>query len=108
MREVVPDWLHRHGLGPLRRAKLWVLSEEEDYDAEATRPDTPELLSAADVADVLDVSRQRVHQLATSHPRFPEPYARLATGPIWTLPVIEHFRDTWDRRPGRRRVAAVG
>jgi len=44
----------------------------------------------------LDVSRQRVHQLATSHPRFPEPYARLATGPIWTLPAIEHFRDTWD------------
>ena len=71
-------------------------------------PVSPELLSAADVADVLDVSRQRVHQLATSHPRFPEPYVRLATGPIWTLPVIEHFRDTWDRRPGRRRVVAVG
>ena len=104
---VLEDWLRRHGLGPLRRAKLRVLSEE-DYDAEATRPDTPELLSAADVADVLDVSRQRVHQLATSHPRFPEPYVRLATGPIWTLPVIERFRDTWDRRPGRRRRTAVG
>jgi hypothetical protein len=92
---VLEEWLHRHGLDPLRRAKLRVLSEG-DYDAEATRPDTPELLSATEVADALDVSRQRVHQLTTSHPRFPEPYARLATGPIWTLPAIEHFRDTWE------------
>lgn len=74
----------------------------EVFEAHAFRPDTPELLSAVDVAEELGVSRQRVWQLAHVHPGFPAPYARLGTGPVWTLPVIEHFRDTWDRRPGRR------
>lgn len=78
------------------------------YEVEALEPDTPELVSAADAAIILGVTRQRVHQLATEHPRFPAPYARLATGPIWTVPTIEHFRDTWDRRPGRRRVVTAG
>jgi len=78
------------------------------YQAEALKPDTPELASAADAAVILGVTRQRVHQLVTEHPRFPAPYARLATGPIWTVPTIEHFRDTWDRRPGRRPVATAG
>lgn len=74
------------------------------YEAEAFG--TPQLASAADVATILGVTRQRVHQLATEHPRFPAAYARLATGPIWTVPTIEHFRDIWE--PGRRRVAAAG
>ena len=77
------------------------------YEAQAHKPDTPQLASAADAATILGVTRQRVHQLMTEHPRFPAPYARLATGPIWTVPTIEHFRDTWDRKPGRRRIAAA-
>lgn len=80
----------------------------EQLEVEAFTPDTPELVSAADVAEILGVTRQRVHQLATAHSDFPAPYARLATGPIWTLPTIEHFRGNWDRRPGRRRMASVG
>lgn len=71
------------------------------YEAEAFRPDTPELLSASDVANELGVSRQRVYQLQTGHPTFPAPYARLGTGPIWTRPVIEHFAQTWVRKSGR-------
>lgn len=70
-------------------------------EADALRPDTPELLAATDVAGLLGVSRQRVHQLATDHPQFPAPYARLGSGPIWTRPVIEHFAANWARKPGR-------
>ena len=72
----------------------------ELYEAEALRPDTPELLAASDVGEVLGVSRQRVHQLATDNARFPAPYVRLGSGPIWTRPAIEHFAKHWDRRPG--------
>lgn len=67
----------------------------------ATRPDTPELLAATDVALLLGVSRQRVHQLATENPQFPAPYARLGSGPIWTRPAIEQFAQVWERRAGR-------
>jgi hypothetical protein len=67
----------------------------------AMRPDTPELLAATDVAEVLDVSRQRVHQLATGHKAFPAPFVRLGSGPVWTRPAIEHFASVWDRKPGR-------
>lgn len=74
----------------------------EIAEAEAFKPDTPPLLSSPDVAEMLGVSRQRVHQLDRGHPQFPPPYARLGAGPIWTLPQIEHFAKIWDRRPGRR------
>jgi hypothetical protein len=73
----------------------------EIYEAEALRPDTPEMLAATDVAEVLKVSRQRVHQLHSERADFPAPYARLGSGPIWTRPAIEAFDRTWTRRPGR-------
>ena len=73
----------------------------EIYEAESERPDTPELLAATDVAELLGVSRQRVHQLHSDHPRFPAPYVRLGSGPIWTKPAIEHFAEVWTRKPGR-------
>lgn len=69
-------------------------------DLHAMQPDTPELLAATDVAEVLGVSRQRVHQL-TARPDFPAAYVRLGSGPVWTRPAIEHFDRIWDRKPGR-------
>lgn len=79
----------------------------ELYEAEALRPDTPELLAAGDVGELLGVSRQRVHQLATENARFPASYLRLSSGPVWTRPAIEHFAAHWDRRPGRPARKAV-
>ncbi|MFN2496739.1 MAG: hypothetical protein ABR608_12650 [Pseudonocardiaceae bacterium] len=76
----------------------------EQFETEALRPDFPELASAADAADILGVSRQRVHQLAASNTRFPAPVARVATGPLWTVPAIEHFAQVWERKPGRPSV----
>ena len=77
------------------------------YEAEMLRPDGPDLLAASDVGAVLGISRQRVHQLANEHDRFPEPYVRLGSGPVWTRPAIEHFAAHWDRRPGRPARKAV-
>lgn len=70
----------------------------------ALRPDTPELMAATDVAELLGVSRQRVHQLAADRPDFPVTYARLGTGPIWARPAIEAFARSWPRKPGRPAV----
>lgn len=77
------------------------------YAADVLRPDTPRLLAATDVAEVLGVSRQRVHQLHGEHPQFPAPYTRLGSGPIWTLPAIERFARVWTRKPGRPAATAV-
>jgi hypothetical protein len=90
-------------LGADLRAQLVDLrvTTPERFEAEALRPDFPPLASAADAAEILGVSRQRVHQLAASNTRFPAPVARVGTGPLWTVPAIEHFADVWDRRPGR-------
>ncbi|MGH3941819.1 MAG: hypothetical protein ACRDTG_24960 [Pseudonocardiaceae bacterium] len=73
----------------------------DQYEAETLRPDFPELVSAADAAEILGVSRQRIHQLAASNTHFPAPIARVATGPLWTVPAIEHFAEVWERKPGR-------
>jgi hypothetical protein len=73
----------------------------EQFETQALRPDFPPLASAADTAEILGVSRQRVHQLAASNTRFPAPVARVCTGPLWTVPAIEHFARIWERRPGR-------
>jgi hypothetical protein len=71
------------------------------YEAEALRPDVPQLASAADAAVALGVSRQRVHQLASSNPDFPQPVARVATGPLWTRSAIDWFDSVWERKAGR-------
>lgn len=70
-------------------------------EAEAFRPDTPELLAATDVAELLGVTRQRVHQLHKARGDFPAPYVRLGSGPVWTRPAIEAFNTGWSRKGGR-------
>jgi len=81
------------------------VTRPEWFEAAARRPDFPPLASAADAAEILGVSRQRVHQLAASNTRFPAPVARVATGPLWTVPAIEHFNRIWERKPGRPHLA---
>lgn len=75
----------------------------EQYEQEAMRADFPPLASATDAAEILGVSRQRVHQLHASNTRFPAPVTRVGNGPLWTVSAIEHFDQIWDRRPGRPR-----
>jgi len=63
----------------------------------STVPDVPHhLVGAAEIADMLDVSRQRVTQLA-QEPGFPNPEVELASGRIWKREAIER----WARANGR-------
>lgn len=54
------------------------------------------LVGAAEIAVMLGVSRQRVHQLAASD-NFPEPVANLTAGTIWLREDVEE----WARQTGR-------
>ena len=61
---------------------------------------------------MLEVSRQRVHELA-GRPDFPEPLARLAAGAVWDRAQVAQWEKTWDRKPGRKsqareRLEAIG
>ena len=59
-------------------------------------PNVPPLVAAQEIALMLDVSRQRVSQLAVSK-GFPEPVALLGVGRIWLREDIE----AWARSTGR-------
>jgi predicted DNA-binding transcriptional regulator AlpA len=60
-----------------------------------------QLVGAAEVAEILGVSRQRVTQL-TSRPDFPAPVAVLAMGKVWTRDAVEAWAEARDKRLGRR------
>ncbi|HEY5013940.1 MAG TPA: helix-turn-helix domain-containing protein [Acidimicrobiia bacterium] len=55
-----------------------------------------ELVGQAEIANMLGVTKQRVHQLARTE-GFPAPTAELAAGRIWRRKDIE----AWARRNGR-------
>lgn len=55
-----------------------------------------QLVGVAEIADLLGVSRQRVHQLAARED-FPEPLAVLVMGSVWERQAI----DTWASASGR-------
>lgn len=49
-------------------------------------------MSRGDVAALLGVSRQRVHQLEQSDPEFPEPIGKLATVVVYRRADVERYR----------------
>ncbi|WP_091115449.1 helix-turn-helix transcriptional regulator [Nocardioides psychrotolerans] len=59
------------------------------------------LAGVAEVAELLGVSRQQVHRLA-SREDFPAPVANLVAGRVWLLVEVEQWgREHAGRRPGR-------
>jgi hypothetical protein len=74
---------------------------EEDLERRNAEPNYPELVSGPEAAAILNVNRQRVHQLAHDNPNFPEPLYRLGVGSLWTRRSIEAFAERWERKPGR-------
>ena len=88
-----------HGIRPMDAVSVEVLTWIE-MENRASQPTMPELLGAAEVADLLGVSRQRVHQLSLG-PNFPEPLVRVRMGPLWGRSAIESFAKQWIRKPGR-------
>jgi len=76
-----------------------------DLQRELDEPAVPDLVGVAEVAEELRVSKARVNELQES-PSFPEPIARLKSGPIWTRPSLTRFLESWERKPGRPRKTA--
>lgn len=56
-----------------------------------------DLVGMAEIAQLLDVSKARVDQLARQHPKFPKPVAELSAGRIWRREDVEE----WARATGR-------
>jgi len=73
-----------------------------DLQRELDEPPIPDLVGVAEVAEELQISKARVNELQDS-PAFPEPVARLKSGPVWTRPSLTRFIDSWERRSGRPR-----
>lgn len=61
-----------------------------------SRPKPPELVAAAEIADMLGLSRQRISQL-TAAPDFPKPWTELRMGKIW---LASDIRDWAERHRG--------
>jgi hypothetical protein len=78
--------------------------DEFEYARRAEAPSMPELMSAAEIADLLGVTRQRVHQLRDTK-TFPAPLADLRGGAVWDAAAVRNFDREWTRTPGRPRVA---
>ena len=56
-----------------------------------------DLVGLTEIAEALDLSRQRVDQIVRSDPTFPEPVAVISAGRIWRRSDVER----WARRVGR-------
>ncbi|HEX7322677.1 MAG TPA: hypothetical protein VF299_07040 [Mycobacterium sp.] len=66
----------------------------------------PELMSTAEIAAELQVTRQRVYQLRDLA-AFPEPLADLRAGAVWDAAAVRKFAREWERRPGRPRAGTA-
>ncbi|MGH8867121.1 MAG: hypothetical protein ACRDYU_03885 [Actinomycetes bacterium] len=71
-----------------------------EFERAMSTPEAPDIVSAVEAAEILGVSRQRLHQLRARED-FPTPLYELRTGPLWTRAGIELFGQEWTRRPGR-------
>lgn len=69
--------------------------------AKKIKPDN--LMGATEVAEYLEVSRQRVLELRQKKEGFPKPVAELKSGPVWDRAAIDEFVEHWERKPGRPR-----
>jgi predicted DNA-binding transcriptional regulator AlpA len=78
----------------------------ESYERQLEAGSFPDIVSAPEVAEILGVSRQRVHQLLNDHATFPPPIVRVGSGPLWLRATIEAYDRSWVRKPGRPRVAS--
>lgn len=78
---------------------------EDELDRSIEQPPVPELVGVSEIARLLAedgaaVTRQRASAI-TRRGDFPEPVARLASGPVWTRDSVRNFVESWERKPGR-------
>lgn len=84
---------------------LEVMTETE-HDELLAEPPIPRLVGVAELAEILEVSKQRASALAKSD-RFPAPVQTLRSGPLWDYRAVRQFEGAWDRKPGRPKTAEV-
>ena len=70
----------------------------DELERRAEEPTMPVLIGASEVAELLRVTRQRVHQLR-EHAGFPDPLLEVAMGPLWDERAIEKFDRERSRKP---------
>jgi hypothetical protein len=98
--DLVQAAAERHGIEPGELTEVGIKTHAR-LEAELDEPNYPDLVSSAEAAEILGVTRQRVHQLHRDHPEFPTPLYELRTGPLWVRAGIEGFGRRWTRKPGR-------
>lgn len=77
------------------------VTEWSRFERELERSPMPELVGVAEAEAVLGVSRQRFHQIRSTHASFPAPLTEVAATPLWTRAAIDQFVRGWNRKPGR-------
>jgi predicted DNA-binding transcriptional regulator AlpA len=63
--------------------------------------DVNDLVTKADIAGMLGVSRERVAQLAAEQENFPASVGMVGKSLVWHRADVERWQKTWARRPGR-------
>ncbi|MFJ3601873.1 hypothetical protein ACIPVA_03660 [Streptomyces anulatus] len=76
------------------------LVTEEELERRLAEPSIPDLVGVSEIAEMLNVVRQRVTQLA-QRSDFPPAVAHLKSGPVFVRDQVEAFEQRWDRRGGR-------
>ncbi|TXS50132.1 hypothetical protein [Streptomyces sp. t39] len=76
------------------------LVTEEELDRRLAAPSVPDLVGVSEIAEMLNVVRQRAAQLV-QRDDFPPAVAHLKSGPVFVRWQVEAFEKRWDRRAGR-------
>jgi hypothetical protein len=74
--------------------------EANTFVAQLEITNFPRIVGNAEAMQMLNVTRQRLHELRKSG-KFPEPLAELAATPLWLRASVDSFLAGWKRRPGR-------
>lgn len=71
--------------------------------AENDEQEVPELLTIPEIATRRGLSRQRVHRIARSDPKFPKPVLQPGTTRVkYPAPDVDEYFDTRVLEPGKR------
>ncbi|WP_405461576.1 hypothetical protein OG786_29230 [Streptomyces sp. NBC_00101] len=76
------------------------LVTEEELDRRLAEPSIPDLVGISEIAEMLNVVRQRATQLS-QRSDFPPAVAHLKSGPVFVRDQVIAFERRWDRRSGR-------
>lgn len=71
---------------------------DHEQNQKALQAFITDLMGNSEVAEMLKVSRQRVSEIARTHEQFPQPVAKLASGPVYAAEDVKAFERQWERR----------